>query len=138
MGDFDGDGRIELLFYYARDDNWWLGRHDGNQFQWANVSNTSNFGNLLTGSHRIWTGDFDGDGRTEVLFHYSRDGNWFLGDFNGARIDWTQVSNTAHFGNLFDGRHLVLIADLDGDGSHEVLFQHTTDGNWWLGRWSNH
>ena len=26
IGDFTGDGKADVLFYYPGDDNWWLGR----------------------------------------------------------------------------------------------------------------
>jgi hypothetical protein len=41
------------------------------------------FGNLLDGNHPIWIADFTGDGHAEVLFYYSGNGNWVLGNMGG-------------------------------------------------------
>ena len=55
------------------------------------AGNTSGFGNLLEG-HMFWTGDFTGEGRTDVLFYYPGDGNWFLGRSDGNQLTWNHAS----------------------------------------------
>ena len=62
LGNFNGDGKTDILFHFGGDKTWWLGTHDGNKIQWNLVSNTNGFGDLLDGSHSIWTGDFNADG----------------------------------------------------------------------------
>ncbi|SEG73002.1 Matrixin [Nonomuraea solani] len=42
-------------------------------------------GNLRDG-RPLWTGDFSGQGKTEVLFYYPGDGNWWLGTLNGTEF----------------------------------------------------
>ena len=50
------------------------------------AGNTAGYGNLADGAHPSWVGDFTGSGKTEVLFNYVGDGNWWLGTFTGRRI----------------------------------------------------
>ena len=39
IGDFDGDGGSDVLFYYAGDDNWWLGNSVGDGISWSLLGN---------------------------------------------------------------------------------------------------
>ena len=83
VGRFSRADRDEMLFYYPGDDNWWLGSHDGNQLQWSLAGNTAGFGHGINDGRPFWTGDFNGNGRTDVLFYYPGDDNWWLGSHDG-------------------------------------------------------
>jgi hypothetical protein len=153
VGDFDGDGREDLLFYYPGDGNWWLGsmtftsQAPNDWFQWKLVSNTAgfgpgpNFGDVGDG-RPFWVGDFTGDGATDVLFHYPGDGNWWLATLGASpTFVWSPgpVSNTLgqgagqpNFGDVADGRPFW-VGDFDGKPGLEILFYYPGDGNWWLG-----
>lgn len=134
-GDFNGDGKKEILFYYPGDGNWWLGTFVGNTINWALVGNTSGFGNLSDG-RPIWIGDFAGTGKTDVLFYYPGDRNWWLGQFNNAnQLTWNLAGNTRGFGQVWDGRPFWT-GDFNGAGKAVVLFYYPGDGNWWLGSFS--
>ena len=71
-----------------------------NQLNWNFVGNTANFGNLLDGHHILWDGDFNGDGRADILFHFSDYQNWFLGRYDLAnnQLNWNPIGNTNFFG----------------------------------------
>ena len=133
VGDYNGDGKSDLLFYYAGDGNWWLGLSDGNSFQWRGAGNTSGLGNLLDGSHVFYEGDFDGDGMTDLLFNYNGNGDWWLGHSYSAGFTWSRVDNTQGFGNLEDRSHRVLTGDFNGDRKSDLLFHYDGDHNWWMG-----
>ena len=62
LGDFDGDGRGDLLWYGpgSQDDHLWLGRASRN---FAGVPVT------VRGHYLPLGGDFDGDGRADVLWY---------------------------------------------------------------------
>jgi hypothetical protein len=133
-GDFDGDGKTDVLMFYAGDGNWWLGSSDGNQLTWQIVSNTRGFGNVIdSASHQVVTGDFNGDGKTDVLFYYNGDGNLWLGLSSGSGLAWHQAGNIAGFGNLLDGKHRIVAGDFNGDGKTDLAFYYSGDGAWWLG-----
>ena len=133
IADFTGAGRAQVLFYYSGDGNWWLGDMVGGQLQWSLASQSAGFGNLLDGQHPIWIADFTGAGRAQVMFYYSGDGSWWLGDMVGGQLQWSLVSQSAGFGNLLDGQHPIWIADFTGVGHAQVMFYYSGDGNWWLG-----
>jgi hypothetical protein len=135
VGDFDGDGDAEILFYYAGDGNWWLGTFVSNTINWNLAGNTAGFGNLADG-RPIWAADFAGTGRTDILFYYPGDRNWWLGQFGtNNQLSWNLAGNTSGFGQVWDGRPFW-IGDFSGDGKADVLFYYPGDRNWWLGRFS--
>ena len=134
-GDFNGDGKSEILFHYPGDHNWWLGTFSGNQLNWALVGNTAGFGNIADG-RPIWTGDFTGTGSTDILFYFPGDKNWWLGQFGAnGQLTWSLAGNTAGFGQVWDGRPFW-IGDFTGDGKADVLFHFPGDHNWWVGSFS--
>lgn len=133
QGDFTGAGHQEILFYYNGDGNWWLGNDVGGRLNFSLVNSSPGFGNLLDGKHAIWIGDFTGAGHQQVLSYYNGDGNWWLGDIEQGRLNWTLVNSSPGFGNLLDGSHRIWIGDFSGAGHLQVLFYYSGDGNWWLG-----
>jgi hypothetical protein len=93
IGDFNGDGQIDVLFYFPDDRNWWLGSMSGNQLAWSHAGDTTGFGQIWDG-RPFWIGDFNWDGKADVLFYFPGDGNWWLGTHNGSQLAWSHVGNT--------------------------------------------
>ena len=210
VGDFTGDGRADVLFYYPGDDNWFLGTIQNGQLGWTLVGNTAGFGHGINDGRPFWVGDFTGDGRADVLFYYPGDDNWWLGsltqvqaedpqcatlraqiradeasirsleqskqglnprdpldkeeiqDINrqitglrqqitsahgrmvtlacpatpnpgGWQLGWIQVGNTAGFGHGINDGRPFWVGDFTGDGRADVLFHFRGDLNWWRG-----
>lgn len=134
-GDFTGDGRTDVLFYFPGDHNWWLGSFTSTALSWRAVGNTQGFGNLADG-RPIWVGDFTGTGADQVLFYAPGDQNWWLGSFASGELSWSLVGNTTGFGQVWDGRP-IWTADFTGDGRTDVLFNFPGDQNWWLGSFAS-
>ena len=127
-GDFNGDGRVDLLW-----------RHDGGTItDWlgtANggfVNNHANAAKILpTEWHIIGSGDFNGDGRDDILFRHD----------NGAMMNWLGQANGGFVQNggalgASVGRdwEVAGIGDYNGDGHDDLLWRH--DGGViteWLG-----
>ena len=61
VGDFNGTGGTDILFYYPGDQNWWLGSIVNGQLTWSLVGNTAGFGQVADG-RPFWVGDFNGTG----------------------------------------------------------------------------
>jgi hypothetical protein len=133
VGDFTGDGKSDVLFYYSGDGNWWLGTSSGSAFSFANAGSTSGFGNLGDGSHALYAGDFTGDGKSDVAFFYNGDDNWWMGVSDGSKLTWHGAGNVSGFGNLIDRGHRLHAGDFDGDGKRDLAFYYEGDGNWWMG-----
>ena len=135
-GNFTGDGRTDVLLHDVENGKWLLGSPAANnKLQWSLVSNTLGFGNILSNDHRIWTGDFTGDGHTDVLFHYAGDGHWWLGSLDdNNKLLWTLISNTSGFGNILSNQHRIWTSeDFTGDGRKDVLLHDAENGKWLLG-----
>ncbi|WP_221390548.1 hypothetical protein [Dyadobacter sp. NIV53] len=135
IGDFNGDGTADVLFYFPGDGNWWLGSFADNALQWSHAGNSSGFGNIWDG-RPVWTGYFSGDSTVDVLFYSPGDGYWWLGKFVNNVIEWNVAGNTNGFGNLADGRP-IWTGNFSADNTTDVLFYFPGDGNWWLGKFVN-
>jgi hypothetical protein len=96
IGDFTGSGKQEILFYCANDGNWWLGSLSGDTLDWGTspINNCNGFGNLLRANISMWSGDFEGSGQVQILFHCKTDGNWWLGSYKNSTLTWSLVSDT--------------------------------------------
>jgi hypothetical protein len=108
IGDFSGDGRSDVLMYYPGDDNWWLGRHDGNTLVWSDAGNTAGFGHAIYDGRPFWIGRFSRADRDEVLMYYPGDGNWWCGTYDGNQLEWSLCGNTGT-PNTVVGGHCVLV-----------------------------
>jgi hypothetical protein len=62
---------------------------------WNFAGNTAVFGHSINDGRPFWIGDFNGDGRDDVLFYYPGDDNWWLGSYDGSIINWNFAGNTA-------------------------------------------
>jgi hypothetical protein len=114
-GDFDGDRRAEVLFYFKGDGNWFIGVPDANnRLDWSGGP-ASNTKNKFPGNLWGWYGDFDADGRTDWLWYSIKDRNWWLLTLepNTKKLKWTIVGNTFGFGSLSDGQHPMFKGDFD-------------------------
>jgi hypothetical protein len=131
--DFTGDGKTDLMFYYAGDGNIWLGRSVGSAFAWGLASNVSGFGNLLGRSHALYTGDYDGDGKSDLAFYYRGNGDIWFGLSSGGTLSFTRAANAHGLGDLLDDSREVLHGDFDGNGKSDLAFYHAGSGEVWFG-----
>jgi subtilisin family serine protease len=125
IGDFDGDGRDEMLVTSP----WGIGllKFSGGTLTAITMApNGTRFGGWLLNTADNWlgpVGDFDGDGRAEVLICSP----WGIGllKFTGTGFSAPMMApNRTRFGgwllNSFDNR-FVAAADFDGDRRAELL-----------------
>lgn len=158
VGGYSNSGQFGQIMRYINDDgSWYIGKMD-ETFGWENryllwtkvgdtrgTGSTNEFGDLLDDHHILMLhtrryGDYDGDSRSDILFHFTGDTNWFLGRIEGVTptnplgsLKWHLVDRTyPRFGNLYDGRHLIVF-DKWHPGHNGILFYYVNDGNWHLG-----
>ena len=129
-GDFDGDGRTDLLWsrfdYDANLNQYyiWRSRSDGGFDSW-----------YLAGVRDGWiagVGDLNGDGkddvvvRTGLIGYYMR--YWLIDGANILRVgDTYAVGDNSQY-------TITGIADLDGDARSDILWTHPDSGNLYLWR----
>ncbi|MDA1276618.1 MAG: VCBS repeat-containing protein [Verrucomicrobia bacterium] len=117
-GDVDKDGKADLVFQHT-DGTLAVWIMNGINLKSAAVFNPSNPGN--TNWKIVGTGDFDSDGKLDLLFQHT-DGTlavWFL---DGTALSRASVLSPANPGA--DWR-VVSAVDRNGDGKPDLLFQHT-------------
>ncbi|MCW1429995.1 FG-GAP-like repeat-containing protein [Novosphingobium sp. JCM 18896] len=128
-GDFNGDGRADLIW---RNDSGtfsdWLGQANG-----GFVSNDAvAMRNVPTNWKVVGTGDFNGDGRDDVLWRNDSGqfSDW-LGQANGGF-----VSNDANaLTTVATNWHVVGTGDFNGDGRDDVLWRNDSGQfSEWLGQ----
>jgi hypothetical protein len=130
-GDFNGDGHDDLLL---RNDSGrvtdWLGQANGSGGFTGNFANAD--ANAGTDWHIAGTGDFNGDGRSDIVWRND----------NGDVTDWLgQASGgfVSNFGNAYyqvdNSWHIAGTGDFNGDGISDLLWRNdngrVTD---WLGQ----
>ena len=134
IGDFDGNGRDEVLMYAPATDDWWLGTFSGTTLTFTKVGNTVGFGRRINDGRPFWTGYFTSLTREQILFYYPGDQNWWLGTMSGGSLTWALAGNSGNvgFGPLPTGSP-VWTGDFNANGLDDVLVYRPVDNTWWLG-----
>ena len=128
-GDFNGDGRDDVLLrnesagYFVE----WLGQTDG-----TFADNSAAFAFVHPSWHIAGTGDFNGDGRDDVLWRNDEHG--YLSQWLG-QADGTFADNGAAFAFVHPDWHVAATGDFNGDGRDDIMWRHETGGvAQWLGQ----
>ena len=122
--DFNGDGRMDLLWHH---------RTNGNLAAWLMNGSELVSGTSLTPAQLPdvnWklagTGDLDGDGHFDLVWQNTADGRlagWLMNGLtlrSGDLLSIPQVPDT--------GWRIASVGDADGDGRADLYWQHDTDG----------
>jgi hypothetical protein len=116
-GDFNGDGRTDILW---RNDNGQLSDWLAN----ANGGFTPNDSNAFTTVPTVWqvagTGDFNGDGRDDILW---RNSNGQLSDWLGMASGGFTPNDANAFTTVPTSWHVAGTGDFNGDGRGDILWR---------------
>ena len=116
-GDFDGDGKDEIIAVRDYDDGFYMYRYDGTNKLKGVASNTD------PGPNSAWlvlgVGDIDGDGKDEVVGIRDYDDGFFVYKYDGTQKLRLSVSNNAPGPN--SAWRDITIGDFDGDGVDEIM-----------------
>ena len=124
-GDFSGDGNFDLV---------WQHQATGAIALWRMLGTTMQSGDpfspgqvMDTNWKIVGTGDFNGDGHPDLLWHHQTQGLLALWVMNGLN----QVSATALTPDRVTDTNWRIAAtgDFNGDGWRDIIWQHQTDGS---------
>lgn len=122
IADFNGDGRVDVAARVSYG-QWWVGLSTetgtGVQFSataWDYWSDA--------GWHDVLTGDYNGDGKQDILGRTAT-GQWWLSQSNGSRFSTRAIASWVESAGWTD----VQMADLNGDGRDDLIGR-TAGGHW--------
>ncbi|MBN2481719.1 MAG: VCBS repeat-containing protein, partial [Bacteroidales bacterium] len=134
LGDYNGDGKSDIFAYAHKSGstiydwaNWQVRQSTGTGFEI--YSFTKKKSNLY--NDRIRSGDFNGDGCTDLMVTASSDGGW-SGHYYYISKNKGSDLYSHYYSSGQAASHNYYIEDYDGDGRHDYL---CTDGvsPWWNG-----
>ena len=117
-GDFNGDGKSDILWRHAATGQVYLWLMNGT----ASIGQGS-LGTVDTGWLIVDSGDFNGDGKSDILWRHAVTGQVYLWLMNGTSSIGQGSLGTVDTGWLIKG-----VSDFNGDGKADILWRQTTGG----------
>ncbi|WNG62078.1 hypothetical protein F0U59_50780 [Archangium gephyra] len=132
-GDFNGDGRTDIAYTRPRYSAWVMRLSTGNGFTSTLWYTDDDFLELNATNH-VATGDFNGDGKTDIAFTRPGWNGWRVRVSTGNGLT-SEFWGTDVDGLANDGDNHIVTGDFNGDGRTDIAF--TRPGwNAWRGRLS--
>ncbi len=115
----------DLVGRASQSGQWWVSLSNG-----SNAFTTSLFGTWDPNAAwvDVLTGDFSGDGRTDIAARDANTGAWWVGLSDGSSFTtslWTFWSTAATWVD-------VQVGDFNGDGKADIIGRYAEAGQWWV------
>ncbi|MCA8998057.1 MAG: cadherin domain-containing protein [Planctomycetaceae bacterium] len=128
QGDFNGDGRTDVAGFNANKE-WYVGISDSDSLTissspWLSLQShpDGKFNGSTTWSE-FHAGDFNGDGRTDVIAR-ANDGTWWIGRSTGTSFELMWGGSWAA-----TGWHRFVVGDFNGDGMDDIAGNYDSPQN---------
>jgi hypothetical protein len=131
MGDFNSDGKADILWRQSTTGA--LGEWQMNGATIASSTNVTFQGSAVT-PDASWSiagvGDFNGDGKADILWRQGTTGSLVLWSMNGATIAQSATVVSQGSAVVPDASwSVVQISDFDGSGNSQILWRQATTGS---------
>jgi hypothetical protein len=133
VGDFNGDGEADITGRWLQGGEWWTAFSNGTSFvtspkPWAIWSTSATWVD-------VHVGDFNGDGKSDIVGRALENGQWYVGLSNGSNAFTTTKWDTWSTGapGLPVTWVDVQVGDFNGDGEADITGRWLQGGEWWTG-----
>jgi hypothetical protein len=125
VGDFDGDGKMDIVGRALETGQWWMAQSTGSSFTNQLVATWNPNVTWVD----VQVGDFNGDGKADIAGRYLQGGQWWVGVSNGSSFStslWTTWNPNVTWVD-------VNVGDFNGDGKADIIGRVAQSGVWWMG-----
>jgi hypothetical protein len=122
-GDFNGDGKTDIIGRVLQTGQWYVGLNTGASFNttlWATWNPNVTWVDVKVG-------DFNGDGKSDITGRWLQAGSWWTGISNGSSFSTTQWGSWNPNVTWVD----VNVGDFNGDGKSDITGRYLQGGSWW-------
>jgi hypothetical protein len=128
IGDFNGDGESDIL-WTSTSGNAVVWSLDGSHLLSEDLvaDDQGVLGRMGNEWHVAGTGDFDGDGKSDILWT-STSGNAVVWSMDGSQLlsDQPVKDDQGVLGQMGSEWHVVTTGDFDGEGKSDILWENTS------------
>ncbi|WP_430498449.1 LamG-like jellyroll fold domain-containing protein [Micromonospora trifolii] len=128
--DFSGDGKPDIIYRNSTDKNLYLLKGNGSG-GWLSATPTLIGPNVSAANLLVSPGDFDGDGKADVIYRSSADNNLYMLRGNGSG-GWLSTTATRIVTGWSSAKALLSAGDFDGDKLADLLYLKSTDNDMYL------